>query len=147
MRNLKPALILKKTTFEASHYIPGYDGKCASVHGHSYQLLNLTVPYDPYDLDDKGLSIDFGVIKKKVKEYIDEFWDHKMIIPAGEPHVTAWKQHYKILNMPDNLIVMEHTTAEAIAATIALHLSQRLDLDPEEIGFELLETHKQGVVW
>jgi len=145
--NISHALVLKKITFEAAHYIPGYDGKCASVHGHSYQLLNLKIPYNPYELDDKGLSTDFGIIKRKVKEYIDSSWDHKMIIPGHSPHIHAWRQHYKILGIPDNLVVMEYTSAEAIAAIIALHLSKILGLEPEEISFELLETGNQGVIW
>ena len=62
--------ITKQFTFETGHALYGYDGKCKNVHGHSYKL-SVTVIGTP--IDDQanvkyGMVIDFGDLKKIVKE-------------------------------------------------------------------------------
>lgn len=50
------------TWAEAAHSIPelGAEHKCARLHGHSYKI---TVELSTKALDDKGMVVDFGVIK------------------------------------------------------------------------------------
>ena len=30
--------VVKEFTFDAAHYLPGYNGKCNRPHGHTYRL-------------------------------------------------------------------------------------------------------------
>ena len=40
--------LTKEFSFEMAHFLPGYDGLCSNVHGHSY-LLHVTVAGSPSD--------------------------------------------------------------------------------------------------
>lgn len=31
-------IVAKELTFDAAHHLPGYDGPCSNVHGHTYRL-------------------------------------------------------------------------------------------------------------
>lgn len=66
-----------EVSFDAAHRLLGYDGKCASPHGHTYRA-ELFV--GRAHLDDLGLAIDFGEIKKPLKRWIDAHWDHAFLL-------------------------------------------------------------------
>lgn len=40
------------------------------------------------DLNDEGMVFDFGLVKKQIKQAIDEGVDHKLVIPMGLPGLT-----------------------------------------------------------
>jgi len=66
--------VTKSFRFEAAHYLPDYDGKCALLHGHSYKLeVTLSGP-----LCDNGMVIDFGDISRLVAPIIEEH-DHNYL--------------------------------------------------------------------
>lgn len=81
--------ITKQFSFETGHALYGYDGKCKNVHGHSYKL-SVTVIGTP--IDDKsnvkyGMVIDFGDLKKIVKEQIVDVFDHATVFNKNTPHI------------------------------------------------------------
>lgn len=63
------------THFDSAHCLEGYPGKCASVHGHTWQV-SATVRTDT--LDDIGMSIDFKILRKALEETVIEF-DHRIL--------------------------------------------------------------------
>ncbi len=68
-----------------AHALSGYDGMCREIHGHSYRLL-VTVAGEPCsDPEDPkyGMVMDFGVLKKIIKEQIIDFYDHTLLIRRG----------------------------------------------------------------
>ena len=77
MKNIR---ITKEFTIEMAHALHNYDGKCANIHGHSYQLA-ITLIGEPIS-DDKnpklGMVMDFSVLKKIVNEEVisefDQLW-------------------------------------------------------------------------
>lgn len=80
--------ITKIFTFETAHVLYNYDGKCKNMHGHSYKLF-VTVKGTPInDINDvkNGMVVDFGDIKKIVKEEIVDVWDHAVLLNALTPH-------------------------------------------------------------
>ena len=81
--------ITKQFSFETGHALYGYDGKCKNVHGHSYKL-SVTVIGKPIT-DNKnvkyGMVIDFGDLKKIVKEEIVNVFDHATVFNQNTPHV------------------------------------------------------------
>ena len=80
--------ITKIFNFETAHVLYNYDGKCKNMHGHSYKLF-VTVKGNPInDLDHhkNGLVVDFGDIKKIVKEEIVDIWDHAVLVNGDSPH-------------------------------------------------------------
>ena len=74
--------ITKEFDFETAHALDGYEGKCKDIHGHSYHLkvTLIGVPSSDICLSDCGMVIDFGDIKKIVREHIYEEFDHRLIL-------------------------------------------------------------------
>ncbi|WP_299519701.1 6-carboxytetrahydropterin synthase [Winogradskyella sp.] len=81
--------ITKQFSFEAGHALHGYDGKCKNLHGHSYHL-DVTVIGTPIEDNTNvkfGMVIDFGDLKKIVKDEIVDVFDHAMIFNKNTPHL------------------------------------------------------------
>lgn len=62
-------------TFSAAHQLKGYDGACRNLHGHTWKV-RVCIICD--STDDIGLSIDFNIVKKHLKELM-ELLDHKCL--------------------------------------------------------------------
>lgn len=72
------ATVVKKSLFDAAHKNPGFgEGhKCARTHGHTFSYeVGVRAKIDPKT----GLSIDFGAIKKAMKEAVDDVLDHRFL--------------------------------------------------------------------
>lgn len=69
--------VIKQFEFESAHRLSKYEGKCKRVHGHNYKV---TVTCEAVDLDERGILVDFGDIKKVVKAHIIERFDHRLIL-------------------------------------------------------------------
>ena len=57
----------------SSHQLPGYDGPCKNLHGHTWKV-EVTVLGDL--LDPMGFIVDFKVLKKYLKDVLDPL-DHQ----------------------------------------------------------------------
>ncbi len=62
-------------TFAAGHALRNYKGKCENVHGHNYRVR---VTLEGTELDEAGLLVDFGEIKRVLREIIERL-DHRFI--------------------------------------------------------------------
>ena len=58
--------------FSAAHFLSSYHGKCERLHGHNYRVW---VTIKGNKLDSGGMLIDFGIVKKKLREII-ALYDH-----------------------------------------------------------------------
>lgn len=74
--------ITKAFDFEAAHALDGYEGKCKDIHGHSYHLevTFLGKPSRNKSKSDCGMVVDFGKVKKVVKNKILPLFDHRLIL-------------------------------------------------------------------
>lgn len=68
-------LLSRDFTFDAAHFLTRYHGKCEHLHGHTYKL-RVTVEGA---IQENGLVIDFGILKKIVKEKILDKYDHRSL--------------------------------------------------------------------
>lgn len=59
--------------FSSAHRLRGYKGKCENLHGHNWKV---EVVIEGENLDETGLLIDFGILRKKLKEVLNKI-DHK----------------------------------------------------------------------
>ncbi|MFC4403428.1 6-carboxytetrahydropterin synthase QueD [Gracilibacillus xinjiangensis] len=71
----KRVLISKEFTFDAAHHLHCYDGKCKNLHGHTYKVIFGISGF----VDEIGMVIDFGDIKKLWKEQIEIHLDHRYL--------------------------------------------------------------------
>lgn len=68
------------------HRLHEYVGKCASLHGHQ-GAVHVTFGSDL--LDPLGMVVDFGLVKGFVKTWVDENWDHRMVLHDRDPMLEA----------------------------------------------------------
>jgi 6-pyruvoyltetrahydropterin/6-carboxytetrahydropterin synthase len=68
------------TQFAAAHRLENFYGKCEALHGHNWKV---EVFLTGDRLDRAGLLLDFGVVKAKAREVLEEI-DHKYLneLPA-----------------------------------------------------------------
>ncbi|GAA0076513.1 6-carboxytetrahydropterin synthase QueD [Clostridium sp. CTA-5] len=67
-------------SFDSAHFLAGYEGKCGNIHGHRWKVeieIQGETLVKGGQLD--GMVIDFGDLKKDVKEMVD-YYDHALII-------------------------------------------------------------------
>ncbi|WP_214876317.1 6-carboxytetrahydropterin synthase QueD [Exiguobacterium sp. CH10] len=67
--------IVKEVTFDAAHHLFDYDGKCRALHGHTYKLQMGVSGF----LDNRGMTLDFGDLKKIFKEELEPYLDHRYL--------------------------------------------------------------------
>ncbi len=61
--------------FDAAHFIRNYNGKCANLHGHRW---NVVVCIEGNELDELGMLVDFSDVKKTIRKTLDVL-DHKLL--------------------------------------------------------------------
>lgn len=66
------------------HRVYGHESKCAHLHGHNYRI-HFTVQNDEKQLDLLGRVLDFSVIKSRLCAWLENWWDHKMLIWEDDP--------------------------------------------------------------
>lgn len=70
-------------SFDSAHFLSGYEGKCANIHGHRWTVEVVVESAELIGSGDKrGMVIDFGDLKKAVRALADEF-DHALIYEDG----------------------------------------------------------------
>ena len=75
--------------FDSAHFLAGYNGKCANIHGHRWKI---EVTAESSGLikegEKRGMVIDFGDFKHKVRELADSF-DHSLIYEKDSLKATT----------------------------------------------------------
>ena len=73
-------VIKNEIQFDTAHYLNGYLGKCANIHGHRYRLIVKIAQHDLHTEGHlRGMVEDFSHIKKVLKE-VEEHFDHKLLV-------------------------------------------------------------------
>lgn len=111
-------MIIKATRYHdisCGHRVTGHEGKCRHLHGHNYRIhftCEMRSTYQGMDehVDGIGRVIDFSVIKSLLCMWLEDNWDHKMLIWEHDPLV---KQLQKC--DPTVVVVPFNPTAENIA--------------------------------
>ena len=68
--------VCKKTSFDAAHFLPGYPGKCATMHGHHWVVeLGVEGRVGP----ETGMVIDFTELSDFLEEKVVERFDHRLV--------------------------------------------------------------------
>ena len=90
--------------FDSAHFLAGYDGKCANLHGHHWKLEVIIQGDDLQPSgQQRGMLIDFGDLKKAVRNLADSF-DHALIY---EEHTLKEKtidalhdENFRLISVP-----------------------------------------------
>ncbi|MUH35792.1 6-carboxytetrahydropterin synthase [Zobellia amurskyensis] len=139
--------ITKQFNFETGHALYGYDGKCRNVHGHSYKLSVTVIgrPITDTSHVKLGMVIDFGDLKKIVKEEIVDQFDHATVFNKNTPHVDLAKE---LTDRGHNVILADYQpTSENMVIDFSKKIRARL---PENISLHSLrlqETDTSFAEW
>ena len=139
--------ITKMFSFEAGHALYGYDGKCKNLHGHSHHLEVTVIgsPIQDTTHVKHGMVIDFGDLKKIVKEDIVDVFDHSMVFNKNTPHI----------DMANDLVALGHhvllvdyqPTTEMMIIDFADKIKRRLPETIQLHSLKLQETATSYAEW
>ena len=112
--------IMRQVKFCAGHRLLNHEGKCANLHGHNYVVeFHIT----SNETDSLGRVVDFSVVNKLFKGWIDDNWDHGFVLwDADENAIAALKQvePHRLYLLPYN------PTAENMAIYLLKEISPKL---------------------
>jgi 6-pyruvoyltetrahydropterin/6-carboxytetrahydropterin synthase len=72
------------------HRVVGHEGKCQFLHGHNYRVY-FTCAIPQGGTDSLGRVIDFSVMKSALCMWLEDTWDHKMLLWEQDPLRMALK--------------------------------------------------------
>ena len=121
--------------FSACHFIPRHE-KCSRLHGHSY-IVRLRLEGD---IGEDGMIMDFVVLKKKLKEMIEEF-DHRTLLPSkskevgitvseGSVEVVSGCKRYAFPREDVALLDVPTTTAEEMCRMMTRRMVSEIEFPP-----------------
>lgn len=122
--------LTKKFRFEAAHRLGrGYCGKCANIHGHSWNG-HVVVKRRDDELDKYGMAVDYSEIKRVIEPVIESL-DHATIVDTIDTDTLEFlkKHNHK------HYVTYGNPTCEIIA----LDLFKVWSRDFAQIGCEVVE--------
>ena len=76
-------------SFDSAHFLAGYQGKCANIHGHRWKVeVSICGGSLQQEGTKRGMLIDFSDLKKAVHDMADSF-DHALIYETGSLKETT----------------------------------------------------------
>ncbi len=139
--------VTKQFTFETGHALYGYDGKCRNIHGHSYKLSVTVIgqPISDSNHTKYGMVIDFGDLKKIVKEEVVDPFDHATVFDKNTPHVDL----ARILEAQGHKVILANyqPTCENMVNDFAGRIIKRLPEGVTLYSLKLRETETAFAEW
>ncbi len=138
--------LTKEFRFEMAHALWNYDGLCKNIHGHSYilQVTVIGVPIEDEYNPKYGMVMDFGDLKKIVKEEIVDKLDHSIVISDKAPSDKL----LQIPQMSDRYHITSYQpTCENMLIDFAGRISGRLPATIELFSLKLHETGNSFAEW
>lgn len=114
------------------HRVAGHEGKCQHLHGHNYRIhFHCRASRDVNDLDSIGRVIDFSIIKTLLCMWIEEHWDHKMLMWEQDPMLS----HLFVFS--DSLVIVPFNPTAENMAHYLLHV-----ISPQQLAGTGIEVHR-----
>lgn len=138
--------ITKEFQFEMAHALWNYDGKCKNVHGHTY-ILYVTVLGEPINDDNNsknGMVMDFGDLKKIIKEEIFDKHDHFVTVNGNSPHA---KINFEQFNVEQVQRKNYQPTCENMVIEFVEVIKSNLPKNIELVMLRLYETQTSFAEW
>lgn len=114
-------------SFDSAHFLAGYNGKCANIHGHRWRVVvSIKSTSLLEDKQNNGMIIDFTDLKNDLKQIADSL-DHTLIIETNSLSTDLYQalinENFKIVSLPFR------PTAENLAQYIFELLAKKYNLD------------------
>ena len=137
--------ITKIFHFEMAHALHGYDGKCAQIHGHSYELSVTVIgtPIIEKENPKLGMVMDFGEMKKMVNTEVVSKLDHSLLLSdASKPISSETEELFQRV-----VRVAFQPTCENLLIDIADKLKPKLLDNLQLHSLKLVETPTSFAEW
>ena len=90
-------------SFDSAHFLAGYEGKCANIHGHRWTVeVTVSGPLQKEGRE-RGMLLDFGTLKKAVRSAAERF-DHALIYERNslrEKTLEALREeNFRLIEVP-----------------------------------------------
>lgn len=97
-------IIKTEESFDAAHFLAGYNGKCRNLHGHRWRVIAKICSEELKENGQlRGMVEDFGDIRHDLKLLADGF-DHSLIFEQGtlkEKTVEALtEEEFRLVEVP-----------------------------------------------
>lgn len=138
--------VTKKFTFDMAHALFGYDGPCKNIHGHTYHLSVTLLGSPSQNLEDVklGMVVDFGDLKKIVKENILNEYDHALVLNEEAPYSKS----EVISNEFEKVILVPYQpTCENLLLDFVQRLKPLFSVDMKLVSIRLEETPSSYAEW
>ena len=135
--------VTREEEFEAAHLLPGYNGGCKNLHGHSYKIK---VTVEGPRNKGWGMVLDFKQLKKIIKEVVP---DHKFLAYV-EDEIAMQIVSILYQNNLDYVLFDFDTTAENMVGYFAARIQDELDKlydDVRVVKIRLWETTNSEATW
>lgn len=134
-------------TFETGHRLPHIEGKCQSLHGHSWRV---TVEVVAFSTDEHGMVVEFGPFKAQLRGWIDRFLDHGLMLGWQDPLAEVLTEHGKIYTFTAR--EGDWPTVENVAALLGGVATRTLNAVPRAAGafvsrVDVREKHDNQASW
>ena len=91
-------------SFDAAHFLYGYEGKCSNIHGHRWRVV---ISVCREQLEQKGsiqgMLVDFSDLKQDIKDLV-YYFDHTLIIEKGtlkdKTYEALCEEGFQIISLP-----------------------------------------------
>ncbi|MBN2637494.1 MAG: 6-carboxytetrahydropterin synthase [Bacteroidales bacterium] len=138
--------ITKEFKFESAHALKDYDGLCRNIHGHSYEL-KVTVAGTAIKDETSpklGMVMDFGDLKKIVREEIVSQFDHSVVLYKKMPESLIKELKHQF----ERIIITDYNpTSEEMLVDFAARIRTRLPKNLELKYMLLRETVTSYAEW
>jgi len=128
-----------------AHALEGYDGKCANIHGYSYELdvTLLGKPNSDSSSPKLGMVLDFSELKGIVRTEIIEPFDHALVLPntSKEKYAGKLDTYTKMVWVPFQ------PTCEMLTEYFVGLLEGKLPDRVELVSLKLSETKSAFAEW
>jgi 6-pyruvoyltetrahydropterin/6-carboxytetrahydropterin synthase len=144
--------ILKvRHNIEVAHRLFKTPGKCENIHGHS-MWVELEVHGIVAPENDMIAGLDFSVVKRNFRSYLDQFYDHHLVLNDQDPWAGEVTYDGESLIRLPGLVTMQakDPTTENIALDIRTWAENTFipnvsPPDPYRVNVSVWETHVNGV--
>ncbi len=115
--------------FSAGHFLIFDEKNAEKLHGHNYRVwVDISVPREA-DLTTTGYFVDFAVLKRLIKERLDQ-WDEHVLIPSlhKDMRIQTREENYDIhfrnrfYSLPQNEVILlpvTNTSVEQLSRVLA----------------------------
>lgn len=136
--------------FESAHRLPHLEGKCQSIHGHSF-WVTATLAAETLD---QGIAVEYADAKAYLRGWIDHHWDHGSILgerdPLVEPLMDAGCKVFAFPGWPTVEALAQYLGRDVLAS-----FCRTINLDPDRgtrpvirvVRVHVQETHVNAASW